>query len=85
MKIDDLVNVGIFVNPGERMVQSQEDQVEEGEFLKFLLFCWKIKCESSFTVKIQILDKHISNDDGRRIRHRELSYSSNLSEVMIKL
>ena len=35
MKIDDLVNVGIFVNPGERMVQSQEDQVEEGEFLKW--------------------------------------------------
>ena len=37
MKIDDLVNVGIFVNPGERMVQSQEDQVEEGEFPLVLL------------------------------------------------
>ena len=67
------------------MVQSQEDQVEEGEFLKFLLFCWKIKCESLFTVKIRKQAEHISNDDGRRIRHRELSYSSNLSEVMIKL
>ena len=64
------------------MVQSQEDQVEEGEFL---LFCWKIKCESSFTVKIRKQEEHISNDDGRRIRHMELSYSSNLSEVMIKL
>ena len=82
MKIDDLVNVGIFINPGERMVQSQEDQVEEGEFL---LFCWKIKCESSFTVKIRKQEEHISHDDGRRIRHMELSYSSNLSEVMIKL
>ena len=35
LKIDDLVNVEIFINPGERMVQSQEDQVEEGEFLKW--------------------------------------------------
>ena len=35
MEIEDLVNVEIFVNPGERMVQSQEDQVEEGEFLKW--------------------------------------------------
>ena len=51
----------------------------------FLLFCWKIKCESSFTVKIPKQEEHISNDDGRRIRHMELSYSSNLSEVMIKL
>ena len=49
----------------------------------FLLFCWKIKCESSFTVKIPKQEEHISNDDGRRIRHMELSYSSNLSEVMI--
>ena len=34
LMIQNLANVAIFFYPGERVVQSQEDQVEEGGFLK---------------------------------------------------
>ena len=41
LMIQNLANVAISFYPGERVVQSQEDQVEEGGLL---MFHWEIKC-----------------------------------------
>ena len=69
----------------KKVVQSQEDQVEEGGFLKWFP---NVSLENQRLIACSVIIdmmqvENISVDEGTRIRHRELSHS--LSEVALMM